>query len=268
MTTTSPVSLHADLVMHPSVLQAFRGFSTKFEGYLPYMYLDIKGLVTTGMGNLIDPIGAALALPWKRPDGSLATQDEIRAAWNKVKARIDLAPKYGTAFAGLTTLRLDKDGIEQLIARKLRENETYLRKRFPAYERWPADAQLGLHSMAWAMGPGFHFPAFDAAVNREPPDFDAAAAASHMNEAGNAGLIPRNRANVRLFTNAARVVERGADPSVLHWPEDVVAEVGGMVHAASHGWGPLIALGVAVGGAALVATIAAHRSTRVQEGRR
>ncbi len=185
--TTAPPS--PGLLMKPSVASAFRDFSTKFEGYLPYMYLDIKGLVTTGMGNLIDPIGAALELPWKRPDGSLATQSEIRAAWNLVKSRTDLAPKYGTAFAGLTTLRLDKAGIEQLIARKLRENEAYLRHRFSDYEHWPADAQLGLHSMAWAMGPGFHFPDFNAAVNRLRPDFDAAARASHMNAQGNPGSL-------------------------------------------------------------------------------
>lgn len=218
-------SAGAGLAMHPSVQKAFEGFSTKFEGFLPYMYLDIKGLVTTGMGNLIDPIGAALGLPWKRPDGSLASQDEIRAAWNAVKARTDLAPKYGQAFAGVTTLRLDKDGIEQLIARKLKENEDYLRKKYPGYEKWPADAQLGLHSMAWAMGPGFKFPAFDAAVNREPPDFHAAAAASHINDAGNPGLTPRNKANFDLFTNAARVLETGADPSALYWPGDVLAAV-------------------------------------------
>lgn len=258
--TAPPTS---DLVMHPSVAAIFRTFSTKFEGYLPYMYLDIKGLVTTGMGNLIDPIGAALGLPWKRPDGSLASQDEIRAAWNLVKSRIDLAPKYGTAFAGLTRLRLDKDGIEQLIARKLRENEAYLRRRFRGYDRWPADAQLGLHSMAWAMGPGFHFPAFDAAVNREPPDFLAAATASHMNETGNAGLIPRNRANVVLFTNAARVLESGADPSALYWPGEVVAQVGRAVRTAeqqAHGWGPVLALGLGLGALGIAAVVAARRS--------
>jgi GH24 family phage-related lysozyme (muramidase) len=250
---TSPP--YAGLVMKPSALAAFRDFSTKFEGYLPYMYLDIKGLVTTGMGNLIDPIGAALELPWRRPDGSLATESEVRAAWNLVKARIDLAPKYGTAFAGLTTLRLDKAGIEQLIARKLRENEAYLRRRFPDYERWPADAQLGLHSMAWAMGPGFHFPDFDAAVNRPRPDFDAAARASHMDASGNPGLVPRNSANFQLFTNAARVLERGADPETLYWPGSLLAEV----RSAVHGWGPLVALGLALGGAATIAAIAARR---------
>jgi GH24 family phage-related lysozyme (muramidase) len=267
----------ASLAMHPSVLQAFEPFSTKFEGFLPYMYLDIKGLVTTGMGNLIDPIGEALRLPWKRPDGSLASQDEIRAAWNAVKARTDLAPKFGQAFAGVTTLRLDKEGIEQLIARRLKENEDYLRTKFPGYGTWPADAQLGLHSMAWAMGPGFKFPAFEAAVNREPPDFHAAAAASHMNDAGNPGLTSRNKANFELFTNAARVLEQGGDPSTLYWPGDVLGaakaaaqQAAGAIETAAaqaastvrrHGVAPFLVVGGVAAGIALVAAWVRHSRT-------
>lgn len=258
----APLAHQSPLVMRPSVLAIFRAFSTKFEGWLPYMYLDIKGLVTTGMGNLIDPIGAALELPWKHPDGSLASQDEVRAAWTLVKSRVDLAPKYGTAFAGLTTIRLDKDGIEQLIARRLGQNEAYLRKRYAGYALWPADAQLGVHSMAWAMGPGFHFPAFDAAVNRSPPDFDAAATASHMNATGNPGLVPRNKANFELFTNAARVVRSGADPATLYWPGEVVA---GIRAVASSGWGPVIAVGVSLGLIATVAIAASHHHTQALE---
>jgi peptidoglycan hydrolase-like protein with peptidoglycan-binding domain len=265
--SSSPSAAGASLAMHASVLKAFEPFSTKFEGFLPYMYLDIKGLVTTGMGNLIDPIGPALGLPWRRSDGSLASQDEIRAAWNAVKARIDLAPKFGQAFAGVTTLRLDNEGIEQLIARKLKENEGYLRTKFPGYDTWPADAQLGLHSMAWAMGPGFKFPAFEAAVNRDPPDFHAAAVASHINEAGNPGLTPRNKANFELFTNAAHVLEKGADPSTLYWPGDVIAAAEAAVEQAvrRHGIAPFLVVGGVAAGVALIAAWVHHNRT-TQEG--
>ena len=49
--------------MRESVRRGFIGFSAPFEGRLHYMYLDVKGLVTTGVGNLIDSVGAAQALP-------------------------------------------------------------------------------------------------------------------------------------------------------------------------------------------------------------
>jgi hypothetical protein len=192
--------------MYPSVRAAILPAFKKLEGYLPFMYLDVKGLVTTGMGNLIDPVGTALNLPWKHTDGSLAAPEEISSAWNTVKSRTDLKMRGGGAFAGLTNIHLDDDGIQQLIDGKLDANESLLMNRFPGYSAWPADAQLALHSMAWAMGPAFNFPKFQAAVNQLVPDFDTCAVESHMNDAGNPGLTPRNAMNYQLFKNAANAI--------------------------------------------------------------
>jgi len=218
--------------MYPSVAKAFSPFSIKFEGYLPFMYLDIKGYVTTGMGNLVDPIGAALSLPWRRPDASLAAQGEISDAWHAVDAQrccpkgqqqtSGLATKYGQAFGPITTIRLDKAGIDTLIQQRLATNEAFLRKKYPGYDHWPADAQMGIHSMSWAMGPGFNFPQFTKAVNQLRPDFAAAAIASHINEKGNPGIVPRNAANLQLFNNAEAVLKLHADPSKLFYPGPVV----------------------------------------------
>ena len=57
------------------------------EARVFHMYVDILGLVSTGLGNLIDPVGMATSLPWRRLDGSLATREEIVAAWHKVKTK-------------------------------------------------------------------------------------------------------------------------------------------------------------------------------------
>lgn len=202
--------------MRASVKAAFLPFSSKFEGYLPFMYADVKNLVTTGMGNLIDPIGAALALPWKNPDGSLASQQQITDAWNAVK-NAGMSQRGGGAYKSVTTIRLDEDGIQQLISGKLDNNEGILRSRFPAYDSWPADAQLALHSMAWALGPAFKYPKFQAAVNQTYPDFTTAAIESHMSDVGNPGLVPRNDANRQLFQNASAVLSQNLDPDVLYY---------------------------------------------------
>ncbi len=101
--------------MRDSVSKAFKSFNTKFEGYLTYMYGDVKNLVTTGMGNLVDPIGQALSLPWVNSDGSPASQQQITDAWNAVKARTDLNQKGGRAYASVTTIRLTDAGIDRLI---------------------------------------------------------------------------------------------------------------------------------------------------------
>lgn len=219
--------------MHASVLAAYRPFTAKFEGILPFMYADVKGLVTTGIGNLIDPVGAALALPWKHKDGRSATPDEIRAEWTKVKGHTELKLKGGGAYAKVTSLVLDDAAIDHLVATKLQQNEAVLRQRFPSFDRWPADAQLGLLSMAWAMGPHFHFPVFEAALNQPRPDFKAAARASEMDATNNPGLHPRNAANFQLFTNAANALKHAFPIDRLHWPENVpeVVRIGGAVVA-------------------------------------
>ena len=101
--------------MRQAVANKWLSINSQWEGYLPYMYLDVRGLVTTGMGNLIDPISLATALPWQRADGSPASQSEIVAAWQAVKARTDLESGYGQAYAQVTSLRLSKEAINALV---------------------------------------------------------------------------------------------------------------------------------------------------------
>lgn len=214
--------------MYPSVRAAFPTFSKKFEGRISYMYLDIKGLVTTGVGNLIDPVGLALPLPFvHKSDAAAATQDEIRADWQAVKGRPDLATArdYLKQFDNLTTLMLTDDSIDQLVLSKLDSNVTTLKNtaEFADLDNWPADAQLGLFSMAWAMGPAFGpgFPSFRAACAAK--DWNTAATQSHMNDTNNPGLTQRNAANYTLFSNAAQVVAQGLDFTVLQYPADLAS---------------------------------------------
>lgn len=208
--------------MHQSVRDAFVRFSEPLEGKCAHMYLDVKGLVTTAIGNLIDPVAYAVTLPWKHPDGRPATQDEIRAEWSLVKGRVDLKMRGGVIYKTITSLRLDEEGIARVVGRKLDQNDDYLRRRFAAFEEWPADAQLATHSMAWACGPAFRFPMLEAALRAK--QFGLAAVECRMQEAGNPGIVPRNKANRLMYFNASIVHREGLDPTVLHWPTDLTAE--------------------------------------------
>jgi GH24 family phage-related lysozyme (muramidase) len=213
--------------MYQSVHDNFITFTTQFEGRVKWMYLDIKGLVSTGIGNLIDPVSLALPLPWvHNSDGASASQTEITNEWNKVKGDQSLAQKgYKAAAPPYTSLHLTDDQINQLVMSKLSQFEATLKKttEFANLDSWPADAQLGLFSMAWAMGPGFGpgWPSFRAACAAQ--DWAGAAKNGHMNDTHNPGLRPRNQANVLLFTNAQAVKDQVLDYSVLHWPNAVSA---------------------------------------------
>jgi Putative peptidoglycan binding domain len=209
--------------MFASVQNTFRNFNAPFEGVLEFMYLDVKGLVTIGIGNLIDPAALAQQLPFfsKGNSDHLATSQEIADDWNRVKARQDLKERGGGAFRDIALLRISQQTIDGLVSSKLSQNEATLKltPEFARFDAWPADAQLGLLSMAWAMGPAFAsgWPMFRAACASE--NWDAAADASRISEVGNPGVAPRNRANKILFTNAARVKDEGRDIATLFYPQ-------------------------------------------------
>jgi GH24 family phage-related lysozyme (muramidase) len=207
--------------MHKSVKEAFYGFTEKFEGAVPWMYLDIKGLVTVAVGNLIDPITLVRGLPFiNMKTLSSATKDEIEAEWHLIKSNTQLAKKGHKAAEKLAKLRMTTQGMSNLVNSRLAQNESYLRIRFPKLDEWPADAQLALFSMAWAMGPAFKFATFEKALNAGKFDvYDASGRhLCWMNDTNNPGLRPRNIANVKLFENAAKVVKNKLDISVLHYP--------------------------------------------------
>src|SRR6478735_4209085 len=117
--------------MHANVRAVFPGFSKKFEGYVHWMYLDVKSLVTIGVGNLIDPVEAALGLVFVDKDtGARASVDQIKAEWQKLKDTPGLAQKKYTACEGITRLRLADATIDSLVLSRLDANEAYLKKTF------------------------------------------------------------------------------------------------------------------------------------------
>lgn len=239
--------------MHDSVKKAFYSFTSKFEGAVPWMYLDVKGLVTVAVGNLIDPVAQALSLPFVKQDGTKASGAEIAADWNNVKTRQELAKRGHNEAKKFTKLHLTQEGMADAVLRQVALNEVILRKKFPQYDEWPADAQLAINSLAWAVGAGFDSPA-TAKVDGTFPKFSAAMYISDFLSASqqcwigpkyreviedgkkklvvdptaepedcvpdpaNRGVHPRNLANVQLLKNASMVRFLGSDRTVLHYP--------------------------------------------------
>jgi GH24 family phage-related lysozyme (muramidase) len=213
--------------MYDSVRTHFADFNKPFEGNVPWMYLDVKGLVTVGVGNLIDPVSLAMSLPFiNKNSKAKASGSEIAAEWKLLKSNTELAKKGHRACEALTNLRLTEEGIASLIESRLVANEKYLVEHFfREFDQWPADAQLAALSMAWALGAGFpkSWPRLTAAI--VDGKWSAAALSCRMSEKGNPGVKPRNDANQVLLNNAANVVALGLEPSVLYYPE--VLTVGG-----------------------------------------
>ena len=56
----------------------------EFESNVPYMYLDVAGQVTVGIGHAILSEEAACQLPFKSADGTPASREVIVAAFKKI----------------------------------------------------------------------------------------------------------------------------------------------------------------------------------------
>lgn len=236
--------------MHASVRSYFIKFNERIEKRVQYMYLDVKGLVTVGIGNLYDvertgdTVGLKKVMdelvslpfvfkPGTKKAGQMASAVDIEADWKKVKKKQEWAKLkldvMLTKFDGETDLQLNNEAIDTLVLKKADAMEREL-KRDPAFwgfDQWPADAQLGLLSMAWAMGTTklrTGWPNFKAACRKQ--NFDDAAQRCGILTAGNPGVIPRNHADQRLFKNAAAVLANdGRNPAqnrmlrmTLHYP--------------------------------------------------
>lgn len=191
--------------MRQIVKDTFRAWSRQFEGEVPWMYLDVKGLVTVGVGNLIDPVSQATILPFVMPDGSPASAATIAAEWRWLKSHTEAA-RLGYRYAQqFTSVRLTDEGIGSLVAEKLQTFWAFmLAHYFPDGENWPAAAQLAACSMAWACGPGWPLIFGNCAASAKKQDWAGCAKECEINSKGNVGVIPRNRANVALFQFAAQ----------------------------------------------------------------
>lgn len=207
--------------MHQSVRDAWHAFSTPLEGRTRVLYCDVKGLVTCAVGILVDssphaqPWLPALDLEWSLTDGTRASKDQVIEDWRKVKN----GNLYLRGSEAQTKIRLTDEAIDKIVNKRLSQNEAHLRKVFTGWDGYPADAQLAILSMAWAVGAGLDikFPRFTSFAQKQ--DWIAAKACSKLKEIGNPGVVPRNRHNELCFDNAETVRLCSMDASVLHWPK-------------------------------------------------
>src|SRR5205823_5131019 len=96
--------LAKEALMFPSLIPTLRKTLATFEGLTDFMYLDEKGLVTTGVGNLIDPKEKVNDFAWlRRSDNATPTPEEIDAEWDQIQKRQADKKKGGMYFKQFTT---------------------------------------------------------------------------------------------------------------------------------------------------------------------
>lgn len=202
-------------VLRQVVLDRFFEMNVPLEGFELKMYADKDGAITTAVGCKIDPVQDAFRLPWKKPDGSLATRAEVSGEWEKVKHDPD-ASRLGAPHSNrYTTLWLSDDAIRLLVRKRLLDDGKGLALRYPGFPSLCADVQMALCLRAWAAGTGAKGPNLDRAIAER--DFATAAVEVLLDDTHNKGLTPRNTAMGVLMLNGALLAKEGGDPDVLRY---------------------------------------------------
>jgi GH24 family phage-related lysozyme (muramidase) len=133
------------------------------EGDKDHMYLDRKGLVTTGIGHMLKTADAAAALPWHhKKTGLPATPAEVKKAFEKLRAswtesaqdHADGKNKFAARhYEAMSDLRLPHGFARQdALDRLQHEFLPSLRKVFPGFDSYPLPAQKAIVDMAYSLG--------------------------------------------------------------------------------------------------------------------
>jgi hypothetical protein len=124
--------------------------TTVFEIAVPWMYLDTRGLVTAGIGQMLPDAASAQALAFLHPDGTPATPDAILADFERVHALAAGEPSH--AYRSPSSPTLAADTMTALLAAVTAANDAVLRRRLPGYDAFPTPAKLALLDMLYNLG--------------------------------------------------------------------------------------------------------------------
>ncbi len=131
-------------------LETLRNKLAEYEGEIPHMYLDSKGLVTVGVGNLITSVQAAQALPFINQAGEPATADEIKADYDSVKQQ--QGNRIASFYKPFTKLIMTQEGMDELTNKHIDTFYKEIKKIFSEFDDFPSEAKLALLDLIFNLG--------------------------------------------------------------------------------------------------------------------
>ena len=168
--------------MRQAAISIFEAKTRALEGVIPWPYLDTRGIVTIGIGHAVESRAEWLSLPFDLdPIQSPATSEVyLVLVWSRLHS-LSFGPDLAAGwYASKSTLRLTDQAISALFQSDVSKLETYARGIFVYYDDYGCDAQMGIISMLYSVGPGgIHgFPLCCSAIRTR--SWATAAAQCHM----------------------------------------------------------------------------------------
>ena len=154
----------------------------KFEGSVPWMYLDTGGVVTVGVGCQLSTPSSARGLPFLDPSGIPANAGEILRNYEQVlKMEPGMKPEF---YRTPSSVLLAETTISSLLMRRVKECDADLGSSYSfGYGSAPQPAKLALLDMLFTLGPHGLFRGFPELMT-DVQHTDWAAAALHCHRKG------------------------------------------------------------------------------------
>lgn len=220
----------------------FWSFTEPLEGGIAancmFMVSDLQvatgmGITFKGKGDRNGGLAMASALEWVYKTGhpkanQPCTPADITLDYDTVLANEDLGKK-GSGFLDewkkITNCRITLNGLKSAVRNRIVGNINYAKtarkdlKYLGDFDSFPADAQLCVASLTWAMGNDFGFKYFCEACRKK----DWVWAARECTLSNKESTIPRRSAQQQLMMHNAACTALGvADPDTLHFPNKLV----------------------------------------------
>jgi len=154
-----------------------------FEGIVPWMYLDTRGYVTVGVGEMLATAARAQSLGFVDADNEPVGADAILADYNRV---LDLPPaKLAGFYRSGGSPTLPHAQIDSLLMEHLTHFDNQLKQQFASYSTFPDPAKLGLLDMIYNLGVTGLFKGYPTFMGHvEKQDWSNAAGQCHRNGPG------------------------------------------------------------------------------------
>lgn len=154
------------------------------EGLIPWMYCDVKGFVTVGIGDKVNA-SAVTTMPFVHmSDGRAATTEEKCAAWERTRAFFVPGLK-ASGYRAVSDLELPAEYCRRRMAMRIRsEFAPAVVRQCPKFESFPLPAKLVLIDICYNVGVG-GFAKFRNLIKRcNALDFARAADKVHTKRVG------------------------------------------------------------------------------------
>jgi hypothetical protein len=198
------------------------------EGAVSYMYLDKLGLVTVGIGFMIDPIDQHIG-EWGnsfvKANGAKATPSEVRAEFVRVKKKMEDKGSH-LKFKADAQLFLPAEAMKPRVLKTLKEKEALVKSGwsstlFADFDSFPPDAQMGVLSTAygWWENRTPEQKAFSDACNKQ--NWAAAATSGRWD----GWEPPKIKGHKLMFANAQAAKDKGDNNPHPAFPGSLGADV-------------------------------------------